>query len=71
LVEPFAYCTSANYLAKAHGVIIEDNSPEDIRRAVVEMFERIDGTTNYTEHDLSLRQRADRIHEAGRSYGMA
>jgi putative glycosyltransferase (TIGR04372 family) len=71
LSEPYGYCTSAEYLAKAHGVIIEDNDPEDIRLAVVEMFELIDGSAVYSEHDLMLRRQAERLYETGRSYGMA
>ena len=71
LTEPFAYCTSVADLTSDHDVLIEDNDPEDIRLAVVEMFERLDGTISYTELDLKLRKQAEQLYEDGASYGMA
>jgi putative glycosyltransferase (TIGR04372 family) len=71
LVEPFAYyCTSVDYLAKAHAVALDDNEPEDIRLAVIEMFDRIEGKAVYSEEDVALRDLVGRLYEAGRSYGM-
>jgi putative glycosyltransferase (TIGR04372 family) len=62
LNEPFGYCNSIGYLRERHGVTVQDNHPEDIRAAVVEMFERMDGRPNYDQSDLAMRERAERIY---------
>jgi putative glycosyltransferase (TIGR04372 family) len=64
LREPFGYCNSMEYLRKAHGVVVQQNDPEDIRAAVVEMLDRIDGTASYTESDLSARACAEKIYSS-------
>jgi putative glycosyltransferase (TIGR04372 family) len=71
LAEPFGYCNSVAYLAEAEGVIVEDNEPEDIRLAVVEMFERFDGRLHDGGEVRALRQRADEIYERHNAIGNA
>jgi putative glycosyltransferase (TIGR04372 family) len=62
LDEPFGYCNSTRYLKEAQGVIVEDNDPEDIRAAVVEMLERLDGREAYESTDIAMRERAESIY---------
>jgi putative glycosyltransferase (TIGR04372 family) len=62
LAEPFGYCNSLEYLWQHHGAWIKDNDPEDIRAAVVEMLERVEGTAIYTAGDLAARERAEAIY---------
>ncbi len=71
LNEPFGYCNSVNYLREKHGVAVQDNHPEDIRAAVVEMFERMEGRPNYDQSDLAMHERAENIYAstAMRLYG--
>jgi putative glycosyltransferase (TIGR04372 family) len=64
LEEPFGYCNSIEYLGEAHGVVIQDNDPEDIRSAVVEMLDRVAARASYDESDIALRERAERIYAA-------
>jgi len=70
LSEPFGYCNAVDYLSSNFDVAVENNEPDYILSAVVEMFERLEGTVHYTSDDLELRARADRIYEAHRAYGM-
>jgi putative glycosyltransferase (TIGR04372 family) len=44
LAEPFGYCNSIDYLRESQGVTVEANSSSDIRAAVCEMLDRLDGT---------------------------
>jgi putative glycosyltransferase (TIGR04372 family) len=62
LAEPLGYCNSLSYLEKTQGVVVESNTPMDIRNAVAEMFDRIDGSAVYDAEDLELRDRAERIY---------
>jgi putative glycosyltransferase (TIGR04372 family) len=62
LNEPFGYCNSVDYLHEKHGVTVQDNHPEEIRAAVVEMLERIDGRPNYDQDDVAMRNRAEGIY---------
>jgi putative glycosyltransferase (TIGR04372 family) len=71
LAEPFGYCNSVDYLTKTKGVIVEDNEAEDIRLAVVEMLERLDGRTGNDRDVLELRARADGIYAGHGIHGMS
>jgi putative glycosyltransferase (TIGR04372 family) len=71
LIEPFAWCNAVNYLKDRHGLIVEDNDPEDIRDATIEMLERLDGTARYDNEDLRRRELAHSIHESRQAYGSA
>jgi len=62
LNEPFGYCNSESYLRKKQGVVVEDNDPQDIRAAVIEMIERLDGQSNFDASDLAMRAQADIIY---------
>jgi putative glycosyltransferase (TIGR04372 family) len=64
LNEPFGYCNSLTYLEDKHGVIVKDNDPEDIRAAVLEMLERIDGQTSYDQNDLAMAECAGKIYSS-------
>lgn len=70
LSEPFGYCNSTDYLSEKFHVTVQANEPEEISAAVIEMFARIDGTAQYSAEDLVLRERAERLYEASRAYGM-
>lgn len=70
LREPFCICNSMDYLSKAKGVVVEDNSPEDIRLATLEMFEQIEGMVCETEDDVILQKNADRIYEGANVLGL-
>jgi len=41
----------------ARGIEVENNSPEDIRAAVVEMMDQLDGGSGYSNEDEDLQQR--------------
>jgi putative glycosyltransferase (TIGR04372 family) len=62
LREPFGYCNSLDHLRRAYGIAVKDCDPDDIRAAVIEMMERIDATAHYTDADLALRARAEKIY---------
>lgn len=62
LNEPFGYCNSADYLRQKHGLTVQDNDPEDIRAAVAEMLDRLDGRPVYDQTDIAMRARAERIY---------
>jgi putative glycosyltransferase (TIGR04372 family) len=69
LAEPFAYCDHAEWLHESHGVLVEDNDPDDILSAVVEMAERLDGIYRDDPEDIRLRERANQIYESNAAYG--
>ena len=71
LAEPFGYCNSVTYLRDRHGVIIEDNSAQDIHAAVCEMLERVSGTAYYSDEDKDLQRRSDIIYRVNDGHGMA
>ena len=62
LAEPLGYCNSLDYLEETKGVVIQNNSPEDIHAAVVEMFDRVDGVAAYDAEDLALRAKAEKVY---------
>jgi len=62
LSEPLGWSYSLRYLAKRCGVDVEDNDPEMIRAAVVEMFTQLDGTEGPHPDVTALRARADQIY---------
>lgn len=62
LDEPFGYCNSESYLREKRGFVVEDNDPQDIRAAIIEMFERLDGRFRCDESDLAMRAQADKIY---------
>lgn len=62
LQEPFGYCNSLSYLKEEQNVVVVDNQPEDVRDAVVEMLDRLDGIPNYDANDLTMRDRAESIY---------
>ena len=53
------------------GVSIRDNSPDELRDAVVEMLERLEGTAAYTAEDDRLQARFDSVATNARSFGNA
>jgi len=59
LNEPFGYCNSVAYLQEEHGVSVQDNDPEDIRAAVIEMLERVEGRAVYDADDVAKRECAE------------
>jgi putative glycosyltransferase (TIGR04372 family) len=64
LREPFGYCNSLDYLQTVHGVAVEDNDSEDIRAAVVEMMDCIEGRGDYDQDDIARRDQADGIYRS-------
>jgi putative glycosyltransferase (TIGR04372 family) len=62
LEEPFGYCNAIDYLWEHHGVTVQDNDAEDIRGAVLEMIERLEGRCTYDDRDLAMRRRAEHIY---------
>jgi putative glycosyltransferase (TIGR04372 family) len=70
LSEPFGYCNSTDHLAKREGVTVENNAPDDIRDATIEMMERLDGTVRYEPSDVELREKAERIFDVGGAHGV-
>ena len=71
LVEPFSFCHAQSYLENVKRVRVEDNAPELIHSAVVEMFERIEDNTSNDARICALRRRADDIYNSHGAYGMA
>ena len=50
-----------NYLLLQHGLRVVDNESTDIRDAVAEMLDQLDGTCTYSEEDRRLQERFDRM----------
>jgi hypothetical protein len=50
---------------------VEDNDPELIRRAVIEMFARLESQASKSDEVFALRSRADEIYEANGVVGRA
>jgi putative glycosyltransferase (TIGR04372 family) len=71
LEEPFGYCNSLSYLKSEENAIIENNSPDDISSAVIEMFDQIKQSAPDSEEDIALRDRADQIYKSFDIYGMS
>jgi putative glycosyltransferase (TIGR04372 family) len=71
LVEPFSYCHSVDYLAESEGVLVEDNDPDTIRAAVVEMLDELAGTAVVAPEVERLREAADRVYNACGAFGMS
>ena len=53
------------------GVSVRDNTGEELRDVVVEMLDRLDGKTTYTDEDESLNRRFDSVARKSRSHGNA
>ena len=70
LREPVSYCHSLRHLAGHAGIMVEDNDPDMIRDAVVEMLTRLDGA-NSDADVADLHARADRIYQSHGHFGMA
>ena len=70
LVEPFSFCHALNYLAEVEKVRVEDNTPELIHSAVVEMLERLEGKTPEDGEISALRRQADAIYDSRGACGM-
>jgi tetratricopeptide (TPR) repeat protein len=49
---------------------IIDNSPDDIKDLVLEMLNRLDGIQTFTESDIQLKNRFDKLFSAQSHYGM-
>jgi putative glycosyltransferase (TIGR04372 family) len=71
LQEPVSYCHSLRHLGAERGIVLEDNDPELIREAVVEMLARLNGTSGSDTDAADMRMRVDRIYEAHGHFGMA
>ena len=71
LEEPFGYCNSATYLKSEKNAVIEDNAPEDIVSAVVEMFDQIKEGACYNKEDIDRRNRANQIYKSFDIHGMS
>jgi hypothetical protein len=70
LREPFSYCHSLNYLRQVENVRVEDNDPEIIRAAVVEMFDRLEGGVAQASDVEDAQARADDVYERMNAFGM-
>jgi putative glycosyltransferase (TIGR04372 family) len=57
LAEPYSYCHSLTYLEQGLQVYIEDTDAEDIRAAVAEMFDRLEGSVRDDAEGVALRDR--------------
>ena len=53
-----------NYLLLQHGLEVVDNEPTEIRDAVLEMLDQLDGTCEYSEEDRRLQERFNQVLEA-------
>lgn len=71
LEEPFGYCNSLSYLKTEKDAVVENNSPEDILGAVVEMFDQINRAAIDSEQDIAFRDRADQIYQSFDIHGMS
>jgi putative glycosyltransferase (TIGR04372 family) len=70
LVEPFSFCHALNYLAEVEKVRVEDNTPQLIHSAVVEMLERLEDRTPEDGEISALRRQADAIYDSHGACGM-
>ena len=50
-----------NYLVLQHGLQVVDNESTEIRDAVLEMMDQLDGTWTYSEEDRRLQERFDQL----------
>jgi putative glycosyltransferase (TIGR04372 family) len=71
LQEPFSHCHSPRYLSEQQGLTVQDNDPELIRSAVVEMLSMLEGNPGPDADVADLRIRADRIYKANKNFGTA
>jgi putative glycosyltransferase (TIGR04372 family) len=69
LCEPFAWCHSRRYLASRGGVQVDDNHPDIILGAVVEMLARLDGDLCEDASVVELRLRAEEVYQSHRIAG--
>jgi putative glycosyltransferase (TIGR04372 family) len=70
LREPVSYCHSRKHLADHQGVQVEDNDPELIQAAVVEMLARLEKHSNFSTEPSDSYSRANQIYKANRVFGM-
>jgi putative glycosyltransferase (TIGR04372 family) len=56
MVEPHFFGISAAEAYDSRGLEVIDNRPEDIRDAVVEMLDRLDGTVSYSDDEIALEE---------------
>jgi putative glycosyltransferase (TIGR04372 family) len=71
LYEPLSHCHSRRYLDEYGGLTVEDNDPELIRGAVIEMLARLNGEPGVDDDVADLRARANRIYEEHGNFGTA
>ena len=64
--EARALCYSGTKMAE-HDLAVVDNTPEELREVIVEMFERLDEKAHYTEGD---RQRLESFRNLARHHGL-
>jgi putative glycosyltransferase (TIGR04372 family) len=57
MVESAFYGVTAAAAFERRGIAVVDNGPEDIRDAVVEMIDRLEGTIEYSDEDERLQAR--------------
>ena len=70
LQEPFGYCNSLQYLRQEYAVEIQDNDPEDITDAVIEMFDALEGASSASAKDEARRLRANRVYDDNKALGL-
>ncbi len=62
MFDPFyQYLNSNNYLILRRGLASVPNEPADVRDAVLEMLDQLDGTCAYSEEDRRLQARLDEV----------
>jgi putative glycosyltransferase (TIGR04372 family) len=71
LQEPLSHCHSPTYLSEEQGVTVQDNNPEVIRGAVIEMMSMPEGIRCQDSDVADLRIRADRIYRDHGILGIA
>jgi putative glycosyltransferase (TIGR04372 family) len=71
LQEPLSHCHSPRYLSEQKGLTVQDNDPELIRSAAIEMLSILEGNPGSDADVADLRLRADRIYQTNKNFGMA
>lgn len=64
---PLGYNHSSDPLTKS-GVVVVDNTPEEINDLVIEMLERLEGSREYTQEDKQLQERFKALAATYKSY---
>jgi putative glycosyltransferase (TIGR04372 family) len=70
LSEPFGFSHSLPYLRARYRVRVEDNDPDLIRAAVVEMIEHLEGAPQDDSDVRGMRARSDDIYRSHRAFGL-